>query len=104
MTLFLGIQNFIAERRHVESFRGRNKRQRKVLLDNPFRKASSDHVLAPVFKIADQLGFQLIAFTAHIEGKFISAQKEINYAFLQDQSPVTIVRMNKLEHEQLSIF
>lgn len=125
MTLFLGIQNYIAERKHVAG--GRGKRQRTVLLDNPFGKASSDHVLGPVFKIASQLGFQLIAFTAHVEGKFISDYfpivyscrlrdsvrqgvqvmsntKNINYAFLQDQNPMSILRLNNLEQEQLRLF
>ena len=47
------------------------KRHHSVILDNPFGKASSDHVLSPVFYIAEQLGFQMIALTAHVEGKFL---------------------------------
>ena len=47
------------------------KRHRTVIVDNPFGKASSDHVLNPVFYIAEQLGFQMIALTAHVEGKFL---------------------------------
>ena len=31
----------------------------------------SDHVLSPVFFIAKQLGFQIIALTTHVEGKFL---------------------------------
>ncbi|MBU5591854.1 hypothetical protein KQI89_08755 [Clostridium sp. MSJ-4] len=34
------------------------------MLDNPFGKASGAHVLDPVFKIANQLNFQIIAFAA----------------------------------------
>lgn len=127
MIFFLGIQNYIAERRHVDGVKIKGRRQRTVLLDNPFGKASSDHVLAPVFKIADQLGFQLISFTAHIEGKFISDyfpivysmklrdttrpdvqvmgnSKEINYAFLKDNNPMTVLRLGNLEQEQLGLF
>lgn len=69
MTLFLGILNYVAEKqKHIES---NMKRHRVVILDNPFGKASSDHVLNPVFFIAEQLGFQIIALTAHAEGKFL---------------------------------
>ncbi|HLV10783.1 MAG TPA: hypothetical protein VKY40_11270, partial [Halanaerobiales bacterium] len=35
-----------------------------LLLDNPFGKASAEHVLDPIFKIADNLNFQLITFAA----------------------------------------
>ncbi|MFW5809414.1 MAG: hypothetical protein ACOCWN_02950 [Halanaerobium sp.] len=35
-----------------------------LFLDNPFGKASAAHVLDPVFKIADKLNFQLVAFAA----------------------------------------
>ena len=35
-----------------------------MLLDNPFGKASAAHVLDPVFKIANKLNFQIIAFAA----------------------------------------
>ncbi len=45
---------------------------RTVVLDNPFGKASSKHVLDPVFFIAKRLGFQIIAVTAHAEGEFVS--------------------------------
>jgi hypothetical protein len=31
-------------------------------MDNPFSNASSPHVLDPIFEIANQLGFQIIAF------------------------------------------
>ncbi|MGO1372108.1 MAG: hypothetical protein ACTHVE_09690, partial [Senegalia sp. (in: firmicutes)] len=65
-TLFLGILNYLAEKsQHISS---NKKRHRTVLMDNPFGKASSDHVLDPVFFIAEQLGFQIIALTAHTEG------------------------------------
>ena len=69
MALFLGILNYVAEKtQHILS---NQKRHRTVILDNPFGKASSDHVLSPVFFIAEQLGFQFIALTAHGEGRFI---------------------------------
>lgn len=61
MTLFLGILNYVAEKqKHIEP---NMKRHRVVIMDNPFGKASSDHVLNPVFFIAEQLGFQIIALT-----------------------------------------
>jgi len=125
MTLFLGLQNYLAEKRHINY--SKNKRSRTVLLDNPFGKASSGHVLEPVFLIAEQLGFQLIALTAHAEGKFISdyfpivyscklrssvddkiqimtKEKEVNYAFLHDHNPTSILRLKEEEYEQLSLF
>lgn len=39
-------------------------KSRTVILDNPLGQASSDHVLEPVFYIAEKLGFQVIALTA----------------------------------------
>jgi len=33
-----------------------------LMMDNPFSNASSPHVLDPIFEIANQLGFQIIAF------------------------------------------
>ncbi len=33
-----------------------------IIMDNPFSNASSAHVLDPVFEIAEQLNFQIIAF------------------------------------------
>jgi hypothetical protein len=33
-----------------------------LMLDNPIGKASAKHVLDPIFKIADNLNFQLICF------------------------------------------
>lgn len=68
MALFLGVLNYVAEKRQYISSK---KKSRTVILDNPFGKASSDHVLSPVFFIAKQLGFQIIALTAHVEGKFL---------------------------------
>ncbi len=69
MALFLGILNYVAEKK--QHILPKQKNHRTVILDNPFGKASSDHVLSPVFFIAEQLGFQLIALTAHGEGRFI---------------------------------
>ncbi|WZL80532.1 hypothetical protein QBE53_12040 [Vallitaleaceae bacterium 9-2] len=121
MTLFLGLLNYLAEKKQYLS--QSEKSQRTVILDNPFGKASSKHVLDPVFFIAEKLGFQIIALTAHAEGKFISDyfpvvysgrlrhvsgadkqvmtnEKFINYAYLHEKSPRSIMRME--EKEQLS--
>ena len=69
MSLFLGLLNYVAEKKqHIQPHM---KRHRSVILDNPFGKASSGHVLTPVFFIAEQLGFQIITLTAHAEGKFL---------------------------------
>lgn len=123
MTLFLGILNYIAEKR--VPLQGNQKRHRTVIVDNPFGKASSDHVLEPVFFIAEQLGFQIIALTAHAEGKFIrkyfpvvyscrlrdsasgetqimTKNKEIRTAFFKDNDPEALVRLG--EQEQLGLF
>ncbi|MGV8146223.1 MAG: hypothetical protein ACLKAK_07695 [Alkaliphilus sp.] len=125
MALFLGLQNYLAEKRRVDV--SRSKRNRTVLLDNPFGQASSGHVLEPVFLIAEQLGFQLIAFTAHVEGKFISdyfpivyscklrtsidknvqimtKDTHINTAFLRDKNPASILRLEEVEQEQMELF
>ncbi|MDF2548257.1 MAG: hypothetical protein K0R93_3155 [Anaerosolibacter sp.] len=123
MALFLGILNYVAEKRqHIIISKKRN---RTVILDNPFGKASSEHVLQPVFFIAEQLGFQIIALTAHAEGKFIrdyfpvvyscklrstvdglsavmGKEKIIHYAFFQDHDPQALVRIG--EQEQLTLF
>ena len=123
MTLFLGILNYLAEKKQY--LNQSQKSQRTVILDNPFGKASSKHVLDPVFFIAEKLGFQIIALTAHAEGKFVSdyfpvvysgrlrqattgdkqlmtSEKFINYAYLHEKSPQSIMRME--EKEQLSFF
>ena len=123
MTLFLGLLNYVAEKKkHIEPSA---KRHRSVILDNPFGKASSDHVLSPVFFIAEQLGFQLIALTAHAEGKFLEdyfpiiyscrlratnhpgkqmVQKEkwLHPAYFKDHEPDTMDRV--LETKQLDLF
>ncbi|MCM3761777.1 hypothetical protein M3212_13445 [Alkalihalobacillus oceani] len=123
MTLFLGILNYLAEKR--VPLQGNQKRHRTVIVDNPFGKASSDHVLDPVFFIAEQLGFQMIALTAHAEGKFIrkyfpviyscrlrdsasgetqimTKNKEIRTAFFKDNDPEAMVRLG--EQEQMTLF
>lgn len=123
MTLFLGILNYLAEK--SQSIQSSQKRNRTVILDNPFGEASSDHVLDPVFFIAEKLGFQIIALTAHSEGKYIrdffpvvyscrlrpskdnetqilTKKKEINYAYLRDKAPSTLRRLG--EREQLTMF
>lgn len=123
MTLFLGILNYVAEKKkHIQSSA---KHHRAVILDNPFGKASSEHVLSPVFFVAEQLGFQIIALTAHTEGKFLqdyfpviyscrlrasadsgkkvmTKEKWLHYAYFQDHEPKTIERLG--ETEQLGLF
>jgi len=124
MTLFLGILNYLAEKR--QNIVSTEKRYRTVIVDNPFGKASSDHVLDPVFFIAEQLGFQIIALTAHSEGKFIRTyfpivyscrlkeaddnsnvqillkEREIRKAFFRDSDPQTLLRLGQLQ--QMDIF
>src|SRR5699024_6355043 len=123
MTLFLGILNFVAEKKqHINKS---TKRHRAVILDNPFGKASSDHVLSPVFFIAEQLGFQIIALTAHADGKFlqdyfpiiyslrlraasdgrkqvVDKTKSLHHAYFQDHEPRVMERLE--EHEQMQLF
>lgn len=118
MTLFLGILNYLAEKRQNIAYS--KNRDRTVILDNPFGEASSDHVLDPVFFIAEQLGFQIIALTAHSEGKYIrdffpvvyscrlrqaidqetlifTKEKEINYAYFKDKEPQVLLRLGDVE-------
>ncbi|WP_186577913.1 coiled-coil domain-containing protein [Aquibacillus kalidii] len=123
MTLFLGILNYVAEKKqHLQT---NMKRHRAVILDNPFGKASSDHVLSPVFFVAEQLGFQIIALTAHAEGKFLqdyfpviyscrlratadrtkkvmTKEKWLHHAYFQDHEPVTMDRLGEVE--QMNLF
>lgn len=122
MTLFLGILNYLAEKRkQISTY---NKRHRTVIVDNPFGKASSDHVLDPVFFIAEQLGFQIIALTAHSEGKFIrtyfpivyscrlrnsknsssqiiTKEREIHTVFFRDNDPETLMRLGQIQQMKL---
>ncbi|WP_350344035.1 hypothetical protein PRVXT_000404 [Proteinivorax tanatarense] len=123
MTLFLGVLNYLAEKR--QGLITKNKANRTVIVDNPFGKASSDHVLDPVFFIAEKLGFQVIALTAHSEGSFIrnyfpivyslrlreaesndkliiDKEKEIHHAFFQDKDPDALNRLE--EKKQISLF
>lgn len=123
MALFLGLLNFIAEKsQRIES---NTKRNRVVILDNPFGKASSDHVLNPIFFIGEQLGFQIITLTAHAEGKFLSdyfpvvyscrlrqlegqskqvltKDKYLQKAYLRDNAPESLARLG--EKQQLTLF
>jgi hypothetical protein len=124
MTLFLGLLNYVAERKQYVQMK--MKRHRVVILDNPFGKASSDHVLSPVFFIAEQLGFQLIALTAHMEGKFlqdyfpivyscrlrhaadsskqiVEATQQIQTAYFRDNDPETLERIGR-KVDQLELF
>lgn len=122
MTLFLGVLNYVAEKKqHIQA---NMKRQRAVILDNPFGKASSDHVLSPVFFIAEQLGFQIIALTAHAEGKFLqdyfpiiyscrlrssqdarkkvmTKEKWLHHAYFQDHEPQEIERLGEMKQMEL---
>jgi len=125
MTLFLGILNYVAEKRqHIHS---QMKRHRAVILDNPFGKASSEHVLSPVFYIAEQLGFQMIALTAHVEGKFlqdyfpivyscrlraavggggkqiVDPQQQVQQAYFRDHTPESMDRIEG-ERKQMELF
>lgn len=123
MTLFLGILNYLAEKRTQIIMS--SKIYRTVIVDNPFGKASSDHVLDPVFFIAKQLGFQMIALTAHAEGKFIrtyfpivyscklrdadngssqimTKEREIRKAFFMDNDPQSLLRLG--EFKQVDLF
>lgn len=123
MALFLGILNYIAEKR--KQIIPLKSHYRTVIVDNPFGKASSDHVLDPVFFIAEQLGFQIIALTAHAEGKFIRTyfpivyscklrssengnsqiltnEREIKKAFLKDADSEKLERLGQVN--QISMF
>jgi len=122
MTLFLGLLNYVAEKKKLLDTS--MKRNRAVILDNPFGKASGEHVLSPVFFIAEKLGFQIIALTAHAEGKFLrdyfpviyscrlrsakvtsklvmTKEKTVNRAYFQDHEPVALERLG--DSEQLSL-
>lgn len=121
MTLFLSLLNYLAEKKQYLSVE--QKRHRTVILDNPFGKASSRHVLDPVFFVAENLGFQMIAVTAHAEGKFVTdyfpivysgklrnssdtskkimeMERSLNTVYLKMKSPDTLLRFD--ESEQLS--
>lgn len=123
MALFLGVLNYSSERRHGKISGTKN--SRSVIVDNPFGKASSDHVLEPVFFIAEKLGFQMIALTAHSEGNFIrnyfpvvyscrlretkndgglvvGKKKEIHHAFFRDKYPESLARI--MEQKQIGMF
>ena len=122
MTLFLGILKYISEKTHHVEGKGRT---RAVIMDNPFGKASSDHVLNPVFFIAEQLGFQILALTAHAEGKFLhdyfpviyscrlrsstdastnvmTKERHLHTAYFQDHAPRSLERLG--ETEQMELF
>ena len=79
MALFLGCLNYLAEKRGGRRQQGQAV-TRTVLADNPFGKASSEHILQPVFFIAQQLGFQIIALTAHEDGSFIRSFFPVLYS------------------------
>lgn len=122
MTLFLGILNYVAEKKqYVQT---NMKRHRAVILDNPFGKASSEHVLSPVFFVAEQLGFQIIALTAHAEGKFLqdyfpilyscrlrssiergkkvmTKEKWLHHAYFRDHEPRGLERLGEVEQMEL---
>ena len=124
MALYLGILNYLSEKKqNIQS--PANKVSRVVILDNPFGKASSGHVLEPVFFIAKQLGFQIIALTAHTEGDFIrkyfpiiyscklratadlqtaifTKEQEIKKAYFMDHDPMVLNILG--EANQVSLF
>ena len=123
MALFLGCLNYLSEKRcHIKRGKYLN---RVVIADNPFGKASSDHVLNPVFFIAQQLGFQIIALTAHEDGNFIRKyfpvmyscrfadiagqkgkilcpEKEIKTAFFEEHNPESLNRLK--DYEEIGLF
>ena len=123
MALFLGCLNYLSEKRcHVKREKYNNC---VVLADNPFGKASSDHVLDPVFFIAKELGFQLIALTAHEDGNFIrkyfpvvyscrfaniagqkgkvlQPEKEIKTAAFEELKPENLARLD--DYEEIGLF
>lgn len=124
MTLFLGLLNFVAEKK--KQFNPNMARNRAVILDNPFGKASSGHVLDPVFFIAEQLGFQMIALTAHADGKFLQdyfpvmyslrlrsttdankqvmeTERKLHYAYFEDRDPGVFERLEKPEQLVLDL-
>ncbi len=123
MALFLGLLNYVAEKR--QPIQSKMARHRSVILDNPFGKASSEHVLSPVFYIAEQLGFQMIALTAHAEGKFlrdyfpvlyscrlrnvagdsgkqiVDAHQSMNQAYFRDLEPESMAYLGKPKQMEL---
>lgn len=125
MALFLGCLNYLSEKRcPVMRTRFNN---RVVVADNPFGKASSEHVLDPVFYIARQLGFQLIALTAHEDGSFIRKyfpvvyscrfaslshgmgkvlrpEMELKTAYLEEKAPGSLERLMEIEYQQGTLF
>ncbi|AOM81800.1 coiled-coil domain-containing protein [Salisediminibacterium beveridgei] len=124
MTLFLGIQNYVAEKKQPITIDGGGRRSRTVILDNPFGQASSDHVLSPVFFVAEKLGFQILTLTAHTEGKFlgdyfpviyscrlrsaagtdkqmVDKEKKIQYAYFKDHDPLSLERLGETQQGTL---
>lgn len=96
MTLFLGVLKYIAEKNQDQRLINSKKRSRTVIVDNPFGKASSDHVLQPVFYIAEQLGFQMIALTAHAEGEFLSGYFPVIYSCRLRQAAHSSKKLSRL--------
>lgn len=125
MALFLGIQSYLAEK--LQPTKRSQGNSRVVVLDNPFGQASSDHVLEPVFFIAEKLGYQVIALTALAEGKFLrdyfpviyscrlrlassgdteimDKELQINYAYFEDKAPQSLSRLGQVRPaEQLGL-
>ena len=122
MALFLGCLNYLSEKRaRIPHTKFHN---RVVVADNPFGKASSDHVLDPVFFIAEQLGFQILALTAHEDGSFVRKyfpvvyscrfaelaggkgkslhpERKIQTAFFEEHDPATLERLESYEETGL---
>lgn len=86
MTLFLGILNYISEKRLYKNYKVQAENpahinvDNTVIMDNPFGAASSSHILKPVFNIAKKLGFQMLALTAHSSGEYISKYFPVVYS------------------------
>lgn len=122
MALFLGCLNYLSEKRaRIPHTKYTN---RVVVADNPFGKASSDHVLDPVFFIAEQLGFQILALTAHEDGSFVrkyfpvvyscrfaelaggkgkilNPDRKIQTAFFEEHDPAALERLESYEETGL---
>lgn len=129
MTLFLGLLNYTAEKRkHIQTG---IKRYRTVIMDIPFRQSLQRPCAESGVFIAEQLGFQIIALTAHAAGKFLqdyfpivfscrlrqvsgsstgsssskqvmTKEKTINHAYFRDHAPATIERLGEVSQVELS--
>ncbi|WP_246627807.1 hypothetical protein [Paenibacillus oenotherae] len=125
MTLFLGLLNYVTERRQY--IKANMKLHRTVILDNPFvRQGIQRSCAQPRYFIAEQLVFQIIALTSHAEGKFLQdyfpivyscrlrsttdASKQlmesaqwVQHAYFRDHAPETLERIAS-RMDQIDLF